>query len=116
MPHGLWRSLVARLTGGQKVAGSSPVSPTHFASPGRRHYSHVWPCQPGDAVWLVLAQIDPLQSLDDSNGDQVELQVAVDAREQIDVFRAVDSLAMSSVAVPVVLRPCQAADPAASFL
>ena len=26
--HGLWRSLVAHLTGGQVVAGSNPVSPT----------------------------------------------------------------------------------------
>ena len=26
--HGLWRSLVAHLTGGQGVAGSNPVSPT----------------------------------------------------------------------------------------
>ena len=26
--NGLWRSLVARLSGGQKVAGSNPVSPT----------------------------------------------------------------------------------------
>ena len=26
---GLWRSLVAHLTGGQVVAGSNPVSPTH---------------------------------------------------------------------------------------
>ena len=26
---GLWRSLVAHLTGGQGVAGSNPVSPTH---------------------------------------------------------------------------------------
>lgn len=25
---GVWRSLVARLTGGQKAAGSSPVTPT----------------------------------------------------------------------------------------
>ena len=25
--HGAWRSLVARLTGGQKVAGSNPVAP-----------------------------------------------------------------------------------------
>ncbi len=25
---GVWRSLVARLTGGQKVAGSNPVTPT----------------------------------------------------------------------------------------
>lgn len=28
--HGLWRSLVARCTGGAKVAGSNPVSPTIF--------------------------------------------------------------------------------------
>lgn len=28
MGHGLWRSLVARCTGGAKVAGSNPVSPT----------------------------------------------------------------------------------------
>ncbi len=27
-PNGLWRSLVAHLTGGQGVAGSNPVSPT----------------------------------------------------------------------------------------
>jgi hypothetical protein len=27
--NGLWRSLVAHLTGGQGVAGSNPVSPTH---------------------------------------------------------------------------------------
>ncbi len=26
--YGLWRSLVARLTGGQEVAGSNPASPT----------------------------------------------------------------------------------------
>jgi hypothetical protein len=26
--NGLWRSLVAHLTGGQVVAGSNPVSPT----------------------------------------------------------------------------------------
>ena len=26
--NGLWRSLVARLTGGQEVAGSNPASPT----------------------------------------------------------------------------------------
>ena len=32
--NGLWRSLVAHLTGGQGVAGSNPVSPTG-----------VWPCQ-----------------------------------------------------------------------
>ncbi len=30
--HGLWRSLVARCTGGAKVAGSNPVSPTIFQS------------------------------------------------------------------------------------
>src|SRR5690606_41148853 len=29
--HGLWRSLVAHLTGGQGVAGSNPVSPTDRA-------------------------------------------------------------------------------------
>ena len=29
-PYGLWRSLVAHLTGGQGVAGSNPVSPTTF--------------------------------------------------------------------------------------
>ena len=29
--HGLWRSLVAHLTGGQGVAGSNPVSPTEVA-------------------------------------------------------------------------------------
>src|SRR5580698_3912124 len=28
-PSGLWRSLVAHLTGGQGVAGSNPVSPTN---------------------------------------------------------------------------------------
>ncbi len=28
--HGLWRSLVAHLTGGQVVAGSNPVSPTYI--------------------------------------------------------------------------------------
>mgnify|MGYP006877029458 FL=1 len=28
--HGLWRSLVARLTGGQEVVGSNPASPTTF--------------------------------------------------------------------------------------
>jgi hypothetical protein len=28
MGSGLWRSLVAHLTGGQGVAGSNPVSPT----------------------------------------------------------------------------------------
>ena len=27
-PDGLWRSLAARLTGGQEVAGSNPASPT----------------------------------------------------------------------------------------
>src|SRR5690625_4068953 len=27
-PHGLWRSLVAHLTGGQGVVGSNPASPT----------------------------------------------------------------------------------------
>lgn len=27
--NGLWRSLVAHLTGGQGVAGSNPVSPTN---------------------------------------------------------------------------------------
>ena len=27
---GLWRSLVAHLTGGQGVAGSNPVSPTNW--------------------------------------------------------------------------------------
>lgn len=27
-PNGLWRSLVARLSGGQEVAGSNPASPT----------------------------------------------------------------------------------------
>lgn len=26
--YGLWRSLVARLTGGQEVVGSNPASPT----------------------------------------------------------------------------------------
>ncbi len=36
---GLWRSLVARPSGGRKVAGSSPASPTNItaASPLRRH-------------------------------------------------------------------------------
>ncbi len=29
---GLWRSLVARPSGGRKVAGSSPASPTNFKS------------------------------------------------------------------------------------
>ncbi len=29
-PVGLWRSLVARPSGGRKVAGSSPASPTKF--------------------------------------------------------------------------------------
>lgn len=28
--HGLWRRLVARLTGGQEVVGSNPASPTTF--------------------------------------------------------------------------------------
>ena len=31
LPNGAWRSLVARLTGGQEVAGSNPVAPTIFA-------------------------------------------------------------------------------------
>jgi hypothetical protein len=31
-PFGLWRSLVAHLTGGQGVAGSNPVSPTDVMS------------------------------------------------------------------------------------
>jgi hypothetical protein len=47
--HGLWRSLVAHLTGGQGVAGSNPVSPTnaeeaaHWAASSafRRPYSGV---------------------------------------------------------------------------
>jgi hypothetical protein len=39
---GLWRSLVAHLTGGQVVAGSNPVSPTQkrswtFEGTGRHH-------------------------------------------------------------------------------
>ena len=34
---GLWRSLVAHLTGGQGVAGSNPVSPTHGAWSLRRN-------------------------------------------------------------------------------
>jgi hypothetical protein len=33
IPVGLWRSLVAHLTGGQGVAGSSPASPTNRAGP-----------------------------------------------------------------------------------
>lgn len=31
-PFGVWRSLVARLTGGQKVVGAEPATPTN---PGR---------------------------------------------------------------------------------
>ena len=31
-PHGLWRSLAARLTGGQEVAGSNPASPTNVCT------------------------------------------------------------------------------------
>ncbi len=30
--HGLWRSLVAHLTGGQGAAGSNPVSPTEVSA------------------------------------------------------------------------------------
>ena len=35
---GLWRSLVAHLTGGQGVAGSNPVSPTEWKSPGENQF------------------------------------------------------------------------------
>ena len=34
--NGLWRSLVAHLTGGQGVAGSNPVNPTRDAGPSER--------------------------------------------------------------------------------
>ncbi len=34
--HGLWRSLVAHLTGGQGVAGSNPVSPTNAEEAAHR--------------------------------------------------------------------------------
>ena len=34
--NGLWRSLVAHLTGGQGVAGSNPVSPTREAPVDRK--------------------------------------------------------------------------------
>src|SRR4051794_17142870 len=41
--HGLWRSLVAHLTGGQGVAGSNPVSPTdaHGSPFGAAHFASV---------------------------------------------------------------------------
>ena len=41
--NGLWRSLVAHLTGGQGVAGSNPVNPTR-----------VLPAQTGFSVWAVF--------------------------------------------------------------
>ena len=37
MNNGMWRSLVAHLTGGQGVAGSNPVSPTNWSRWGGSH-------------------------------------------------------------------------------
>ena len=39
--YGMWRSLVAHLTGGQGVAGSNPVIPTIF--PRKKGQSDDWP-------------------------------------------------------------------------
>src|SRR5690606_34012929 len=42
LKNGTWRSLVARLTGGQKVAGSNPVVPTDASDFESVTYVNVW--------------------------------------------------------------------------
>ncbi len=49
---GLWRSLVARLTGGQEVAGSSPASPTTNRSKDPANYSPLNP----PLTWMLWVQ------------------------------------------------------------
>ena len=51
---GLWRSLVARLTGGQEVAGSNPASPTTNRSPDPTIYSPLYP----PLTWMLCTPVD----------------------------------------------------------
>jgi hypothetical protein len=69
---GLWRSVVAHLTGGQGVAGSNPVSPTSVVA-GQRPFPLMaasawceWPTGRGsdvDAALRAIAEIDQLDEL-----------------------------------------------------
>ena len=62
LTDGPWRSLVARLTGGQEVAGSNPAGPTSggFVPTGLRPCAETgpaWTCR--DTVWGL---VPPLQT------------------------------------------------------
>src|SRR5690606_22934231 len=46
LPIGLWRSLVARLTGGQEVVGSNPASPTPHGAHSLASLDPWWPYPP----------------------------------------------------------------------
>ena len=52
--RGLWRSLVAHLTGGQGVAGSNPVSPTSEC-PGQSMFEVPGPIGSGTSISLLTA-------------------------------------------------------------
>ena len=59
---GLWRSLVAHLTGGQGVAGSNPVSPTMKAGATRKRVApafFLFPVQLAGSVNSCLAVVWP---------------------------------------------------------
>ena len=72
MSIGLWRSLVARPAGGRKVAGSSPVSPTHEAVAGSRNIVG----RP-----LFLRRREPDDESDDEAGDGRPPQEHPDRRD-----------------------------------